>query len=57
MARAKTNIAPAARMSEQVNRALREGALYVFGALALILWYALFTYDASDPGFSSIARS
>jgi len=26
--------------------------LYVFGALALILWYALFTYDASDPGFS-----
>jgi len=26
--------------------------LYVFGALALILWYALFTYDPADPGFS-----
>ncbi|MDH3821059.1 MAG: DNA translocase FtsK 4TM domain-containing protein, partial [Gammaproteobacteria bacterium] len=39
-------------MSSQVQRALREGALYVFGALALILWYALFTYDPADPGFS-----
>ncbi|HKJ19445.1 MAG TPA: DNA translocase FtsK 4TM domain-containing protein, partial [Woeseiaceae bacterium] len=39
-------------MSSQVHRALREGALYVFGALALILWYALFTYDPADPGFS-----
>ncbi len=39
-------------MSSQVHRALREGALYVFGAFALILWYALFTYDAADPGFS-----
>ena len=36
----------------QVHRALREGALYVFGALALILWFALFTYDPADPGFS-----
>ncbi len=26
--------------------------MYVFGALALILWYALFTYDPADPGFS-----
>ncbi|HZD54504.1 MAG TPA: DNA translocase FtsK 4TM domain-containing protein, partial [Woeseiaceae bacterium] len=33
-------------------RTLREGALWVFGALAVILWVALFTYDASDPGFS-----
>jgi len=24
--------------------------LYLFGALALILWYALFTYDPADPG-------
>jgi len=35
-----------------VHRALREGALYVFGALALILWFALFTYDPADPSFS-----
>jgi S-DNA-T family DNA segregation ATPase FtsK/SpoIIIE len=39
-------------LSSQVHRALREVALYVFGALALILWYALFTYDPADPGFS-----
>ena len=25
---------------------------YLFGAIALILWYALFTYDAADPSFS-----
>ncbi|HSG96820.1 MAG TPA: DNA translocase FtsK 4TM domain-containing protein [Woeseiaceae bacterium] len=41
-------------MSSHVHRSLREGALYVFGAIALILWYALFTYDPRDPGpFSS----
>ncbi len=39
-------------MSVQVSRALREGALYVFGVLAFILWLALFTYDLSDSGFS-----
>jgi len=29
----------------------------VFGALALILWYALFTYDASDPSFSQVTST
>jgi S-DNA-T family DNA segregation ATPase FtsK/SpoIIIE len=43
---------PHTAMSAQVHRALREGALYVFGAIALILWFALFTYDPSDPGFT-----
>ena len=38
------------RLSSQVHRALREGALYVFGALSLILWFALFTYNSADPG-------
>ncbi len=42
------------RLSAQVHRALREGALYVFGALALILWFALFTYDPADPGWSQV---
>jgi S-DNA-T family DNA segregation ATPase FtsK/SpoIIIE len=37
-------------LSSQVHRALREAALYVFGALALILWFALFTYNSADPG-------
>ena len=52
MARAQKNAKAARRLSTQVSRALREGALYVFGALALILWYALFTYDPADPGFT-----
>ena len=50
MVRARNNTAPVAGLSAQVHRALRESALYVFGAIALILWYALFTYDPSDPG-------
>ena len=52
MARAAKARQPEPRVSSQVHRALREGALYVFGAIALILWYALFTYDAADPSFS-----
>ena len=50
MARAAKARQPESRLSSQVHRALREGALYLFGALALILWYALFTYDPADPG-------
>jgi S-DNA-T family DNA segregation ATPase FtsK/SpoIIIE len=52
MARAQKSVRTAQRLSDQVSRALREGALYVFGALAIILWYALVTYDIQDPGFS-----
>ena len=53
MARArKSTQTTAPGLSAQVHRALREGALYVFGALAFILWFALFTYDPADPGFS-----
>ena len=50
MARAQNSKTSSNGLSAQVTRALREGALYVFGALALILCYALFTYDANDPG-------
>ncbi len=46
-----------ARLSSQVQRALREGALYVFGALALILWFALITYDPTDPGLFQTTTS
>lgn len=52
MARAQNSVRTASRLSEQVVRTLREGALWVFGALAIILWVALFTYDPADPGFS-----
>jgi S-DNA-T family DNA segregation ATPase FtsK/SpoIIIE len=54
MARAQKKAQATSGLSAQVSRALREGALYVFGALALILWYALFTYDPADPGFSQV---
>ena len=57
MARAQKSVKTAQGLSDQVSRALREGALYVFGALALILWYALFTYDINDPGFSQATSS
>jgi DNA segregation ATPase FtsK/SpoIIIE, S-DNA-T family len=52
MAKTRTTAKPAIRLSAQVVSSLREGALWVFGSLALILWYALFTYDVADPGFS-----
>jgi DNA segregation ATPase FtsK/SpoIIIE-like protein len=57
MARAQKSNKTAQGLSHQVSRALREGALVVFGVLALILWYALFTYDASDPGFSQVTST
>jgi len=41
-----------ASLSRQLLRGLREGALLVFGVLALYLLVALLTYDASDPGWS-----
>ena len=36
-----------------VIRSLREGALWVFGALALIVLAALVTYDRNDPSFAT----
>ncbi len=57
MAKALKATQQESRISAQVNRALREGALYVFGAIALILWFALFTYDPADPGFSQATSS
>ncbi len=57
MARATKAKQPESRLSLQVHRALREGALYVFGALALILWFALFTYHPADPGLFQTTTS
>jgi S-DNA-T family DNA segregation ATPase FtsK/SpoIIIE len=36
-----------------VTRSLREGALWVFGALALIVLVALLSYDRADPSFGT----
>ncbi len=44
--------ASSARLAAVVTRSLREGALFVFGALALVLLLALGSYDRQDPGFS-----
>lgn len=52
MGRTRQPARQAPRFSVQVLKTLREGALFVFGSLAIILWVALFTYDAADPGFT-----
>jgi S-DNA-T family DNA segregation ATPase FtsK/SpoIIIE len=57
MARARRSQPPAPRLSDAVTRTLREGALWVFAAFALILWFALFTYDPTDPGFTQASGS
>jgi S-DNA-T family DNA segregation ATPase FtsK/SpoIIIE len=41
------------RLGSTVVRSLREGALWVFGALALIVLAALLTYDRNDPSFAT----
>ncbi len=41
------------RLGATVVRSLREGALWVFGALALIVFAALITYDRNDPSFAT----
>ena len=57
MKRAKQLPKQKSGLSERVLKTLREGALWVFGACALILWFALFTYDPSDPSFSQASSS
>ena len=47
--RKKDKQAPA---SQQMIRGLREGALFVFGAIALYLAVSLGSYTANDPGWS-----
>jgi S-DNA-T family DNA segregation ATPase FtsK/SpoIIIE len=41
------------RLGSTVIRSLREGALWVFGALALIVFAALLSYDRNDPSFAT----
>ena len=38
-------------LNNSVRRALREGALWVFGMLAIIFLVSLISYDTADPGF------
>ncbi len=39
-------------LTAPVNRGIREGALFVFGAIAVYLLIALASYNPSDPGWS-----
>lgn len=57
MAKSEKSAKTKAGLSAHVVHTLREGALWVFGAVALLLWYALFSYDASDPGFSQVSAT
>jgi S-DNA-T family DNA segregation ATPase FtsK/SpoIIIE len=41
------------RLGSTVVRSLRESALWVFGALALIVLAALISYDRNDPSFAT----
>ncbi|MFA7617972.1 MAG: DNA translocase FtsK 4TM domain-containing protein [Thiohalomonadaceae bacterium] len=49
---ASTNNPNKPGLGHSVSRGLREGALYVFGAIACYLLIALATYHPSDPGWS-----
>ncbi len=50
---AETTARGPARFSESVSRGLRESAAIALMVVALVLFAALATYSASDPGFSS----
>jgi S-DNA-T family DNA segregation ATPase FtsK/SpoIIIE len=46
----------ATAQAANVTRGLRESALWIFGAVALILFVALLSYDPADPAFSSTGQ-
>ena len=50
---ASTKNGATARLAAAVTRGLREGALFVFGALALVLLLALASFDPQDRSFSN----
>ena len=41
-------------ISRHIHRGLREGALYLLIAIAIVLMLALLTYDSRDPGWSHV---
>ena len=43
-------------LSSKVKKNLRESTLWVTGAIGLILFLALSTYDIDDPGFSYVGN-
>lgn len=52
MAQAKQTSPNKNPLASHITRGLKEGALFIFGFTALYFFLALFTYSASDPGWS-----
>ena len=52
MAQATTKKSERTPLAAPIKRGLREAALYLFGAFALYLLIALYTYHPGDPGWS-----
>ena len=52
MAQAKQTIADKKPLARHITRGLKEGALFIFGFTAIYFFLALYSYDASDPGWS-----
>lgn len=45
------------RQARSVKRSVRESALWVLGAVGILLLGALWSYDSADPGFSNTGES
>jgi DNA segregation ATPase FtsK/SpoIIIE, S-DNA-T family len=56
LAKADAKRADVGDQAANVARGLRESALWLFGAFALILFAALVSYDRADPAFSSTGQ-
>ncbi len=52
MAQAKQTLNDKKPLASHITRGLKEGALFIFGFVAIYFFLALFTYSASDPGWS-----
>jgi S-DNA-T family DNA segregation ATPase FtsK/SpoIIIE len=53
---AASKASQSAAQAASMGRGLRESALWIFGALGLILFVALASYDSADPAFSSTGQ-
>jgi len=52
LAQATRNKSRAVPLTSHISRGMREGALFVFGAIAIYMLISLATYNSSDPGWS-----
>ena len=53
MAQARRKTETKTRLTHQVTRGLREGALLILGAIAIFLLVSLASYNPADPGWSN----